>query len=168
MHSVCIPIYVSMNLYRYLCAHGISGLAARGDWEQFKVPLKMTMEWTQRYTPRPWWSEFGQALGGQDRVNSEMHSTLWSSKVRDALAASDDRGGLQEYLKVVDLEAVDGRRARCWDSIHRAVNSKLWECDEVTLPMKLFWHCENEGTAHNVRCMLYSVCAALGVCCTRC
>jgi len=48
---------------------------------------------------------------------------------------------LKEYLEVVDLEevdreAVDGRR---WDSIHWLVNSKPWECDEVTLTLMLLW-----------------------------
>jgi len=47
---------------------------------------------------------------------------------------------LEEYLEMVDLEAVDleavdGRRARC----SRLFNSKPWECDEVTLPLKLLW-----------------------------
>ena len=42
-------------------------------------------------------------------------------------------------LEVVDLEALDGRRARCWDSIHQLVNSTPWECDKVTLPLKLLW-----------------------------
>jgi hypothetical protein len=40
---------------------------------------------------------------------------------------------------VVDLEAVSGRRAMCWDSIHRLVNSKPWEYDMVTSPLKLLW-----------------------------
>jgi len=86
MHSVCILIYVSMYLYSYLSTHGISALAARSDWEQFKVRLKMTIEWTQRYTPRPWSSESGHALGGRDRVNSEMHSRLW---LRESLGGRD-------------------------------------------------------------------------------
>jgi len=44
MHSVCILIYVSMYLYSYLSTDGISGLAARGDCQQFEVRLKMTIE----------------------------------------------------------------------------------------------------------------------------
>jgi len=44
---------------------------------------------------------------------------------------------LEVYLEVVDLEAVDGRYNRCWDSIHRLINLKPWECDKVTLPLKL-------------------------------
>jgi len=54
------------------------------------MQLETEIEWTQRYTPRPGTSEF-----------------------RDALVAGYDRARLEEYLEVVDLEAVDGRRARC-------------------------------------------------------
>ena len=57
------------------------------------------------------------------------------SESGDALVAGYDRARLEEYLEVVDLEAVGGRRARCWDSIHRLVNSKPWECDKVTSPL---------------------------------
>ena len=58
-------------------------------------------------------------------MNSEMHleaviERVWRctwrprlSELRDALAAGYDRGRLEENLEVVDLEAVDGRRARC-------------------------------------------------------
>jgi len=59
----------------------------------------------------------------------ELIDTLWGC----------DRGGLDEDLEVFDLQAVDGRRARCWDSIHLFVNSKPWESDKVTLPLKLLW-----------------------------
>jgi len=115
--NICVQcVFSSMYLYSYLSTHGISGLAARGECQQFEVRLKMTIEWTQRYTPRPWSSEFG-----------------------DALVAGYDCARLEEYLEVVDLEAVDGRRARCWDSIHRVVNSKPWECDEVSSPLQLLW-----------------------------
>jgi len=37
-------IYVSMNLYSYPSTHGISGLDAGGDGEQFEVRLKMMTE----------------------------------------------------------------------------------------------------------------------------
>jgi len=186
MYSVCILIYVSMYLYSYPSTHGISGLAAGGAWEQFEVCLKMTIKWTQRYTPRPWLSEFGDAMGDWDWLNSEMHweaviewvwrctwrprlSELrdalwghdqasvemqletkiewtqrytprpWSSEFGDVLVAGYDQARLEKYLEVVDVEAVNGRCARCWDSIHRLVNSKPWECDEVPLPLKLLW-----------------------------
>ena len=36
-----------------------------------------------------------------------MHSELWSSEFRDGIAAGYDRGRLEEYLEVVDLEVVD-------------------------------------------------------------
>jgi len=91
------------------------------DWASLEMQLETEIEWTQRYTPRPWSSEFG-----------------------DPPVAGYDRARLEKYLevvdlKVVDLEAVNGRRARCWDSIHQLVNSKLWEWDEVTLLLKLLW-----------------------------
>ena len=38
-----------MYLYSYLSTHGISGLAARGDCQQFEVRLKMT---TNMYSPQ--------------------------------------------------------------------------------------------------------------------
>jgi len=63
MYSVCILIYGSMYLYSYPSTHDISGLAAGGAWEQFEVRLKITIQWTQRYTLRPWSSVFGDALG---------------------------------------------------------------------------------------------------------
>jgi len=115
--NLCVQfVFSSMYLYNYLSTHRISGLAARGDFQQFEVHLKMTIKWTQRYTPRLWSTEFG-----------------------DALVAGYDRARLEEYLEVVDLEAVDGKSARCWDSIHRLDDSKPWECDEATLPLKFIW-----------------------------
>jgi len=54
MHSVCILIYVSMNLYSYLSTHGISGLAAHGDCQQFEVRLKITTNmYSPLFSPRP-------------------------------------------------------------------------------------------------------------------
>jgi len=94
---------------------------------------------------------------------------------------------LEVYLEVVNLEAVDGRHARCSDSIHRLVNSKPWACDEVTLPLKLLWRIgwwrSIGGEVHwklklhpgvnskswewrdNRQSQVYAV---LGVCCTQC
>jgi len=126
------------------------------DWVNWEMHLEAVIERVWRCTGRPWSSEFGDAIGDQDWVNWEMHLEAviervwrctgrpWSSEFGDALVAGYDRARLEEYLEVVnleavDLEAVDGRRARCWDSIHRLVNSKPWECDEVTLPLKLLW-----------------------------
>ena len=44
MHSVFILSYVYMYLSSYLSTHGISGLAAHGDCQEFEVRLKMTIE----------------------------------------------------------------------------------------------------------------------------
>jgi len=77
-----------------------------------------------------------------------MHSELWLSEFRDALTAGSDQGRLEEYFEVVDLEAVNERRAWGWDFPHRFVNSKLWECDQMTLPFEA--HVENWLVAVNL------------------
>jgi len=103
MYSVCILIYLSMYLCIYIATHlhAISGLAAGGAWEQFELHLKMTIEWTQRYTPRQWSSEFGDALEGGNREYLEIHLEAviewtqrctwrpWLSEFGDALGGHD-------------------------------------------------------------------------------
>ena len=81
VYSICILLHVSMYLYSYPSTHGISGLAEGAAWEQFKVRLIITIEWPQRYTPRPWSSVFGDTLGANDRVNLEMHSEIVIERV---------------------------------------------------------------------------------------
>jgi len=125
------------------------GDAIRGwDWLNSEMHSEAVIERVKRYTWRPRLSELSVALGGRDRrdrVSLEMHfkaviERVWRcnwrpglSELRDALRGRD-WGSLDIHF---DLEAVDGRRARCWDSIHRLVNPKLWECHEVTLRLKL-------------------------------
>jgi len=41
-----------------------------------------------------------------------------------------NRASLDEYW-----EAVDGRHAGCWDSVHQLFDSQPWECDKVTLSL---------------------------------
>jgi hypothetical protein len=71
------------------------------------------------------------------------------SEFADAPVVGYDRSRLEEYLEVVDLEAVDGSRARFSDSSSNIQGSTR---NRV-----------NEGTTDNLRCMLYSVYAALSV-----
>jgi len=116
-----------------------------------EMHFEAVIERVWRCSWRPRLSELRDTLGGRDRASLEMHLEAeiewtesctwrpWSSEFGDALVAGYDRARLEEYLEVVDLEAVGGRRARCWDSIHRLVNSKPWECDKVTSPLKLLW-----------------------------
>jgi len=79
MYSICLLICVSMYLYSYPAIHAISELA----WEQFKVRLKMTIEWTQRYTWRQLLCELRDALGGCDRASLEMHLEAEIVQLRD-------------------------------------------------------------------------------------
>jgi len=72
-------------------------------------------------------SEFGVGFGDYDRVNLQaVLERIWrytwrlrSSKVEDALGGRY-RARLDDYV-----EAVDGWRARCSDSIHHLVSSQL-------------------------------------------
>jgi len=126
MHSVCILIYVSMYLYSYRSTHVISGLAARGDWEQLEVHLRMTMEWTQRYTPRPWSSEFGDAIGDRDWMNSEMHweaviERVWRCTWRPRVSELRDAMGGRDWASLdMHLEAEIQSTQRCTPSCDRA------------------------------------------------
>jgi len=84
-----------------------------------EVWLKMTIEWSQGYTPSPWSSQFGDALWGHNRAGLEMHleATIervwrcnwkpWSSKYGDTLG-SCDRTCLE-----MQLEAIMVRVWRC-------------------------------------------------------
>ena len=64
-------IYVSMYQYSYPSTNGISRLAAGSTWQQFEVRLKLTIEWTQGFTWRPWSWEFRYALGRHYYANFE-------------------------------------------------------------------------------------------------
>jgi len=81
------------------------------------LPLYLRIAAVAHYqcTWRPGWSKLREALGGRDRVISEMHLEVriewtqrytlrpWSSEFSDALAGYD-RARLQKYLEAVDLE----------------------------------------------------------------
>jgi len=127
-----------MYLYSYQSTHGISGLPAGGAWEQFEVHLKMTTKWTQRYSLRPWLSEFGDALGGRDGASLEMHSGFvidsvwrctwrpWSSEFGDTLGGRDRvrlgrvLGGGQWTARWV---------LRLYSSVSQPGTVGMWQCD---------------------------------------
>jgi len=111
------------------------------DQSSFGKDLEAVIDRIWRSTWRPMSCEVSDALWGSDRASLDNHleteiawtqrrtPRLWSSEFEDLHVEGSDRAGLKEYVEVVDLEAVDGRRARCSDSIHWLVNSKRWECD---------------------------------------
>jgi len=131
--NLCVQfVFSSMYVYSYLSTHGISGLAARDDCRQFEVHLKMTIEWTQRYTPRPWSSELGDALGGRDGVNWGMHREAVIERVGDALG---DRDWVNSHMH---LEAVIKRVWRCnWRPRKSELRDALGGCDRASLEMHL-------------------------------
>jgi len=60
-----------MYLHSYPSTHSISRLAADGAWEQFVVHLQMVIKGIPRRTWKPWRSEFGDTIAGQDPANLE-------------------------------------------------------------------------------------------------
>jgi len=189
----CIYIATYQHLrYPWISVHppsliyDVLGGHDRASWD---MHMEDRIGWTQRCTWRPWSCE----LGGCNRASLDIHLVaviervwrctwrLWSSEFGDALGGRDEVR-LDEYL-----EAVDGRLARCWDSIHQLVNSQPWECDNVTFPLSSQGELADGGRlCREVRRMLklhsvvnsYSwewredkqswVDAVLGVRCTRC
>jgi len=164
MYSLCILIYVSMYLYSYPSTHGISGLAAGGACEQFKVRLKITLEWTHWSTPRPWSSQFGDAIADLDWVNSEMHcgavmEWVWrcawrprSSELRDALRGGD-RGSLEMHLEA-EVKWTQWCTLRPWTSEsgdafrdQGRVNSEM-HCEAV---IERVWRCTWRARLNGLR-----------------
>jgi len=129
-----------MYLYNYPSTQAISALGAGSAWEQFEVRLKMTIEWTQRYTPRAWSSEFGDALGGHARANLQAVIErvwrytwrLWLSQFGDAL------GDWDRANSEMHLEAGIERVWRCiWRQRSSELRGALGGCDRASLEMQL-------------------------------
>jgi len=49
-----------------------NSLRGRGG-ARLEMQLEIEIQWTLRYSARPWSSGFGDSLGGRGRLNSEMH-----------------------------------------------------------------------------------------------
>ena len=168
-----------------------------GDRVNPEMHLEAVIERVWRCTWRPGPSELSDALGGRDRVNSEMHSEAgiervwrctwrpkikwtqwcicrpWSSEFGHALGGRD-RAKLEEYLKVVNLEAVvreGGATGAETLFIGSLVIVGMYRieynmfCREMRMAgsgrQSIVGWC-------STRCMQYSAYAVLGVWCTRC
>jgi len=125
-------IYVSMYLYSYPSTHAISGLAAGGAWEQFEVRLKMMIEWTQRYTPRPWSRDFGDALGGGNRAYLEIHLEAVMERVWGYALGGHDRVNFQAVIELVRRYTWRQRSSKFGDALGGRDRSSLemhWEAE---------------------------------------
>jgi len=128
-------IHVSMYLYSYPSTHTISGLAAGGAWEQFEVCLKMTIKWTQRYTPRPWSSDFGDALRGSNQQYLEIHLEAVIEWVWRYALGGHDRVNIQAVIE------------RVWRCTWRPWSCELAGCNRASLEIHLeaaierVWRC---------------------------
>jgi len=145
LYSVCILINVSMYLYNYQSTHGISGLAAAGAWEQFGGGLETTFEWIQRYTPRPWLSEFGDVVRERDWVNWKMHweaviERVWRCTWRPMLSElRDAHGGCHQVNLQMHWEAVI---ERVWKYPWSLWSSKFGDAIEDQDPVNSKIHSE--------------------------
>ena len=153
--------YPWISIHPPLILNDIFGGRDRASLEKH---LEAEIVWTQRWTLRPWSSEFGCALGGRDRVNSEMHSEagtqrVWRctwrprwSELRDALGGRD-RASLDMHLEA-EIEWTEKCTWRPWsiwfgDALTGYDRARLEEyLEEVNLEI-LGWCC--------TWCMLYSV-----------
>jgi len=159
------------------------------------MQLEIEIECTKRCTGKPWSREFGAALGGRGRVNSEMHSEavtervwrctcrLWSSEIGGVLGGGQSGGGRWEVRQVLRLHS----------SVSRLETVGMWWGDFTVQALMENWlvavdrwggtpeaeaslrgqleivRMKGRQTTLGVcctRCMLYSVYAVLGVCCT--
>jgi len=112
-----------MYLYSYPSTHTISGLAAGGAWEEFMVRLKMTIEWNQRYTPRLWSSNFGDALGGADRAYLKIHLEAVIVRVWRYLLGGHDRANMQAVI-----EQIWKYTWRWWSREFGDMHCRPWSC----------------------------------------
>jgi len=141
------------------------------------------IEWTQRCTWRPWLSEFRDALGGRDRVNSEMHLEAvidrvgryawrpWSIMTGGVLGGRWSGGDWSEGSQSRGSQSggcgSGGMCDGCWDAIHWLT----WNCGNVenwvqqgSLRAETGW----ERETAKLGMMQYMVYVVLGVCGTRC
>ena len=121
--------YPCISVHPLLLSNDVLGGRDRASWE---MHLEAEIEWTQRYTPRPWSSEFGDALGGRDWVNSEMHLEAITERVWRCTCrlVSSEIGG------VLGSGRFGGRRDGSWDSGWEGETG--WERETVDLRMMLY------------------------------
>ena len=96
-----------------------------------EIHLEAIIERVWRCTWRPWSSEFRDALGGCDWVRLETHFEAVIERVW--------RYTGRQWLSEIGRVLGGGRWTARRDSIHQLVHLQPWECDEVTLPLKLLW-----------------------------
>ena len=102
LHTVYLDWQQAVIVLRYPCisVHPLSLIhdALRGcDCASWELHLEAEIEWTQRCTGRPGWSELRDALRGHDRANLEAVIErvwrytwrVWLSEFGDALGGHD-------------------------------------------------------------------------------
>jgi len=184
--SMHLCIYASMYLYSNPLTHSISGEAGAGAWKQFKMRLKITIEWTQRCTGWPWFTTFDNGLGRQNRskleatiewvwspewVHVEMHSAISSQRDWRRIWRRSMGGLLDtDYAVLMTFFAHICGNVMRWLYISAlietwmvAVNCLQRHARTCSNIHGSTCHCENEGKTHHLGLLLYLVYAVLGV-----
>jgi len=114
-----------------------------------------------RYTWRPWWREFGDALGACDQARSDENLEAvdgWPAGTQFISWLILNCGNVTWWLHLWSSYGElpgggrsVGRYAGSWSYIQGSTRNR-----------------ENEGTTGKLRCMLYLAYAVLSECCTQC
>ena len=128
-------IYIATNLQLQDTLRGLHRAS-------LEMQLVTEIEWTQKYTPRPWSSKFGYALGWRHWVNWERQLEAMTIEFGDALGRQD-RVNWKLYLEA-EMErvwrctgwpwssefgdALGGRERVKWELHLEAVIDRVWRC----------------------------------------
>ena len=112
------------------------------DYASSEMHLEARIEWTARYTPRLWVSEFVDAIGDGDWVKSEIHLEAPSSEFEDAIGDQHWVNSEMHLEAMIEWgwgctwrtrlsELRDALGGRDWSSLEihwKAVIERVWTC----------------------------------------
>ena len=145
-------INVSMYLYSYPSIHDIPRPGAGSGWEQFEVCLKLTNEWTQRHTPRPWSRECQDKLPEVNQAKLQLHLEAviewtyrgtprsWTIVFENALGGRN-RTSLNMHFGGHDLASLKTLLEAAWSSWLSEFRSHHWASLAIHLEPMIVWTC---------------------------
>jgi len=96
-----------------------------------EIHLEAVIESVWRCTWRRWSCEFRDTVGGGEWGSLEIHL--------EAVIELVWRYTWRLWLSEIGRVLGGGWWTVRWDWIHQLVDSQPWECDDLTLPLKLVW-----------------------------
>ena len=73
IYNLCRAFHLGYHIMSVHPPALLQDILAGRDLARLEMHLEAEIEWTERYTPRLWSSEFGDAVGDRGWVNSELH-----------------------------------------------------------------------------------------------